>query len=256
MYHTPAGNNRRENKMSETRVMREFEKLMYRDDFMFCRVMENPDLCRKVLECLLQRPIPDFNIVNTQKEIMHSPETKTIRLDVFNEDSDGSLYDTEMQNLNRKSTAYHQLPRRSRYYQGSIDIDYMKKGYSYKKLPESNVLFICTFDSIDTGIIGISNTNALNESGARESIESSKDAISKTSEIRSKIGAQQNRLEHTIANENNIVEDITAAEFRIRDIDMAKESANLAVQSILIQAGVAMMSQANQSTQGELQLLQ
>ena len=138
--------------MSDRRVMKEFEQLSFSDNFIFCRVMEDPDLCRKVLECLLQRQVAGFDGVDTQKEIDHSVETKMIKLDVFNEDSEGILYDTEMQNLNKKSIEYHQLPKRMRYYQGSIDIEYMKKGYSYKKLPESNVLFICTFDPFKKGL--------------------------------------------------------------------------------------------------------
>ncbi len=109
---------------------------------------------------------------------------------------------------------------------------------------------------MDTNTIGISGVNVSTLDGARKAIESVKGALSKVSEIRSSIGAQQNRLEHTIDNENNIVENTTAAESRIRDTDMAKESANLAVQNILTQAGVAMMAQANQSAQGVMRLLQ
>ena len=138
--------------MSEQKLMKSFEELRFSDDFMFCRVMEDPALCREVLECLLQHPVADIGAPEIQKEIRHSPETKTIRLDVFNEDSEGVLYDTELQNLNKKSVVSHQLPKRSRYYQSSIDTDYMKKGFSYKRLPESNVLFICTFDPFERGL--------------------------------------------------------------------------------------------------------
>ncbi|MDD5999750.1 MAG: flagellin [Lachnospiraceae bacterium] len=81
-------------------------------------------------------------------------------------------------------------------------------------------------------------------------------AMEKLSENRSKIGAQQNRLEHTIDNENNIVENTTAAESRIRDTDMAEEMIAFSKGSILEQAGQAMLAQANQSNQGILNLLQ
>lgn len=138
--------------MSEQKLMKNFEELRFSDDFMFCRVMEDPALCREVLECLLQHPVADIGATEIQKEIRHSSETKMIRLDVFNEDRDGVLYDAELQNLNKKSVVSHQLPRRSRYYQSSIDTDYMKKGFSYKRLPESNVLFICTFDPFEKGL--------------------------------------------------------------------------------------------------------
>jgi predicted transposase/invertase (TIGR01784 family) len=71
---------------------------------------------------------------------------------VYNEDSHGAVYDAEMQNLNHKPVEWYHLPRRSRYYQGAIDIDYMDKGNSYKRLPESNVMFICTFDPFKKGL--------------------------------------------------------------------------------------------------------
>ncbi len=138
--------------MSEQRAMRSFEELRYRDDFMFGKVMEDKGLCREVLECLLQRPVGELTEVQTQKEIKFTSDGKPIRLDVYNEDSRGSVYDAEMQNLNNKSAEEHQLPKRSRYYQGLIDIDYMNKGNSYKKLPESSVMFICTFDPCGLGL--------------------------------------------------------------------------------------------------------
>ncbi len=75
------------------------------------------------------------------------------------------------------------------------------------------------------------------------------------SAIRSRIGAQQNRLEHTIANEENILENTTAAESIIRDADMAQEMVAFSIVSILAQAGEAMLAQANTSQQGVLALL-
>ena len=113
-----------------------------------------------------------------------------------------------------------------------------------------------TIDAMNTKILGINGLDASTVNGALKGIDKVKGALDKVNANRSKIGAQQNRLEHTIANERNIVENTQAAESRIRDTDMAKESANLAIQNILTQAGVAMMSQANQSAQGVLQLLQ
>ena len=132
--------------MSKQRVMKNYEELMFRDDFMFGKVMEDPELCREVLECLLQRPVGELKKLQTQREFRYSIDGKPIRLDVYNEDDNGVIYDAEMENLNHKSVESHLLPKRSRYYQGAIDIDYMDQGNSYKKLPESNVMFICTFD--------------------------------------------------------------------------------------------------------------
>ena len=81
-------------------------------------------------------------------------------------------------------------------------------------------------------------------------------AIQKVSSQRSALGAVQNRLEHTIDNLDNVVENTTSAESRIRDTDMAEEMVNYSKNNILAQAGQSMLAQANQSTQGVLSLLQ
>lgn len=111
------------------------------------------------------------------------------------------------------------------------------------------------FGRIDTGRLGIGGIDASTESGARNAIESSKKAVNKVSNLRSHIGAQQNRLEHTVANENNIVENTQAAESRIRDTDMPTEMVKNAKENILEQVGHSVLAQANQSTQGVLTLL-
>lgn len=80
-------------------------------------------------------------------------------------------------------------------------------------------------------------------------------AIAKVSVARSSLGANQNRLEHTIKNLDNGAENLQAAESRIRDVDMAKEMMNLTKQNILQQASQAMLAQANNAPQGVLQLL-
>ncbi|SIS70356.1 flagellin N-terminal helical domain-containing protein [Salimicrobium salexigens] len=90
---------------------------------------------------------------------------------------------------------------------------------------------------------------------AKASITNIESAITKVSEERSKLGAFQNRLDHTINNLNTSSENLTAAESRIRDVDMAKEMMNQTKQSILSQASQAMLAKANQQPQGVLQLL-
>ena len=82
------------------------------------------------------------------------------------------------------------------------------------------------------------------------------DAIQSVSDMRATLGALQNRLEHTVANLDNIAENTQAAESRIRDTDMAKEMVEYSKNNILAQAGQSMLAQANQSTQGVLSLLQ
>ena len=101
-----------------------------------------------------------------------------------------------------------------------------------------------------TNVKGDDNTAAL------AAITSIKNAIQKVSEQRSDLGAQQNRLEHTINNLDNVVENTTAAESRIRDTDMATEMVKYSNNNILAQAGQAMLAQSNQANQGVLSLLQ
>ena len=137
--------------MSESMKTKMYDELVYSDDFMFGKVMEDPELCKEVIECLLQHPIGDLTTVQTQREFQFTSDGKPIRLDVYNADSDNVIYNTEMENLNHKSVESHELPRRSRFYQSSIDIDFMDKGDSYRKLPDSNVMFICTFDPFGMG---------------------------------------------------------------------------------------------------------
>ncbi|MCM1027934.1 MAG: hypothetical protein NC432_16040 [Roseburia sp.] len=96
---------------------------------------------------------------------------------------------------------------------------------------------------------GKTDTNALN------AIETIKEALSKVSAQRSDLGAVQNRLEHTINNLDNVVENTTSAESQIRDTDMATEMVKYSNNNILAQAGQAMLAQANQSNQGVLSLL-
>ena len=108
------------------------------------------------------------------------------------------------------------------------------------------------------GILSVvqSNLKVSTHTAAQSAIKLIKGALEKVSKQRSDLGAVQNRLEHTIANLDNVVENTTAAESRIRDTDMATEMVKFSNQNIIQQAGQAMLSQANQSNQGVLSLLQ
>lgn len=108
---------------------------------------------------------------------------------------------------------------------------------------------------MNSGILRISMVDVTTEDGATAAIETIKDTSAIISNQRSSIGAYQNRLEHTIANENNIIENTTAAESQIRDTDMATEMVKYANENILAQAGQSMLVQANQSKDGVLSLL-
>ena len=98
--------------------------------------------------------------------------------------------------------------------------------------------------------------NGKDDENARKAIDTIASALQEVSKQRSALGAAQNRLEHTIANLDNVVENTTSAESSIRDTDMATEMVKYSNNNILAQAGQAMLAQANQSNQGVLSLLQ
>ena len=113
-------------------------------------------------------------------------------------------------------------------------------------------------DTMNSANLGIKGINVKDASGteATYAIDAIADAVAKVSSQRSALGAVQNRLEHTIDNLDNISENTSSAESRIRDTDMAKEMVNYSKNNILAQAGQSMLAQANQSNQGVLSLLQ
>ena len=113
-------------------------------------------------------------------------------------------------------------------------------------------------DTMSAAGLGIKGISVAGEDGsaATYAIDAIADAISTVSAQRSALGAVQNRLEHTIDNLDNVVENTTSAESRIRDTDMAEEMVNYSKNSILQQAGQSMLAQANQANQGVLSLLQ
>lgn len=105
------------------------------------------------------------------------------------------------------------------------------------------------------GDLGVDSLTIDNNTNANSAITAIDAAISRVSSERSKLGAVQNRLEHTINNLGTSSENLTAAESRIRDVDMAKEMMEFTKNNILTQAAQAMLAQANQQPQGVLQLL-
>lgn len=120
---------------------------------------------------------------------------------------------------------------------------------------QSIAFSIKTMTASALGVNGVAS-KVTAHSGATNAIKVVQSALDKVSTQRSALGALQNRLEHTIANADNTSENLTAAESRIRDVDMAKEMVKYSKDSILQQAAQSMLSQANQSTQGVLSLLQ
>ncbi len=126
-------------------AIKAWEELEIKDDFMFAKVMQDKKLCKKLLERLLQTKIRDIVYLEEQKSINIEKDAKSIRLDVYIEDGN-RVFDLEMQTTDKRN-----LPKRSRYYQGMIDLNTIEKGENYKKLKESYVIFICTFDPFHQG---------------------------------------------------------------------------------------------------------
>jgi flagellin len=112
-----------------------------------------------------------------------------------------------------------------------------------------------SISAMDASSLGVGSLSVTSAAGAGSAINSISGAIKKVSEQRSALGAVQNRLEHTIKNLDNVVENTTAAESQIRDTDMASQMVEYSKNNILAQAGQSMLAQANQSNQGVLSLL-
>ena len=110
------------------------------DNYLFAKVMEDEDLCRRVLEEILMVPIRNVVFINTEESVRILPESKGIRMDVYVNDEEGTIYNVEMQTGDNDN-----LPKRSRYYQGTMDLDQISAGQDYLKLKRTFVIFICTF---------------------------------------------------------------------------------------------------------------
>lgn len=128
-------------KICYTYRRKKYEELTFLDDFMFCKVMRNPEICKGMLETILGIEIDRVEYPQTQKVIDILANAKSIRLDVYVKGEDDTIYNVEMQTTNSGN-----LPKRSRYYQGLIDMDLIEKGEQYDKLNRSYVIFICPFD--------------------------------------------------------------------------------------------------------------
>ncbi|MFP7470737.1 flagellin Hag [Niallia taxi] len=113
-----------------------------------------------------------------------------------------------------------------------------------------------SISAMDSTALTVNALSVTDNAAASTSIGQLDDAIKAVSTQRSNLGALQNRLEHTINNLDTSSENLTAAESRVRDVDMAKEMMNQTKNSILAQAAQSMLAQANQQPQGVLQLLQ
>ncbi|MGN0482125.1 MAG: Rpn family recombination-promoting nuclease/putative transposase, partial [Lachnospiraceae bacterium] len=128
--------------------LKKYEDLTIADDFMFCKIMTTyPELCKHLLEIILNVEIKEIRFPEQQKTISMTADAKSVRLDVYVNDDNHTVYDIEMQ-----TTENPNLPQRSRYYQSMIDLNTLEKGADYLELPNSFVIFICTFDCFGRGL--------------------------------------------------------------------------------------------------------
>ena len=127
-------------------MFKPIEELTITDDFMFGAVMRNPKHCKPLLEMILGVKIRKVEYPELQKTLNERYGSKSIRLDVYVEDDAGTVYDVEIQTTEKKH-----LPKRTRYYQGVIDLHILEKGEDYSKLRRSFVIFICTYDPFGKG---------------------------------------------------------------------------------------------------------
>ena len=121
---------------------KQFEELTIQDDFMFCKVMQNMNICKKVLELVLKEDI-SIKKITSQKTIENNSEIKAVRLDVLVEDKDNNNIDVEMQMVNNDK-----IPQRMRLYQANIDVYGTSKGIPYAEMPNTIIMFFCMFDPV------------------------------------------------------------------------------------------------------------
>ncbi|MBQ3782027.1 MAG: Rpn family recombination-promoting nuclease/putative transposase [Lachnospiraceae bacterium] len=126
--------------------MKPYEELTIVDNFMFTKVMSDPEICKTFLEIVLDVKIKEISYPEDEKTITIASESKSVRLDVYVDDDEGTIYNVEMQ-----STIKNNLPKRSRYYQAMIDLQLLDKGADYNELNKSYIIFICTFDLFGHG---------------------------------------------------------------------------------------------------------
>ena len=125
-----------------------WEELTLQDDYMFKLIMGRKRICKKMLERILNIKIRDIRYIEKEKSMQARYESKGIRLDVYVEDDENTIYNIEMQVRKLEGDS---LARRTRYYQSMIDVDLLDRGMSYDKLNNSYIIFICPFDPVGKG---------------------------------------------------------------------------------------------------------
>ena len=119
-------------------MVKRYEELTIADDFIFGKAMGDKVLCHDMLERMLQKRVGTLVDVQPQREFQYTVDGKPVRLDMYARDRK-RIYDAEMQNRNHQSLKKLELPKRSRFYQSTMDTDHLRKGKSYRELPEGKV---------------------------------------------------------------------------------------------------------------------
>lgn len=128
-------------------VLKKWQDATIKDNFIFSKTLEmNPELCRRLIELILNIRIKKINYPEREKVIENRIDSKGIRLDVYVEDNQNRSFDLEMQIADSDN-----ISKRMRYYQGLIDGDKLKRGQHYSALGESYIVFICPFDKFKQG---------------------------------------------------------------------------------------------------------
>ena len=135
------------NKAMEKRAIKEFQDLTFQDDFMFCKVLQNMKICKRILELVLEEENISIKNITSQKTIENHSESKLVRLDVLAEDEKKDNFNIEMQMVNNDK-----IPQRMRLYQASIDVYMTEKGTFYANMPNTVIIFFCMFDPIGKGL--------------------------------------------------------------------------------------------------------
>ena len=123
-----------------------YENISFTNNFAFCKVMQNEEICREVIETLLHIKVGKLEYKSFEKDLKLEIGKRGIRLDVYIADSN-RVFDLEMQTTNQKN-----LGCRMRYYQSLIDAELLDKGANFNDLKESNIIFFCTFDPFRKGL--------------------------------------------------------------------------------------------------------
>ena len=125
--------------------IRSYDELTIQDNFLFQKIMRNKRICQKIIERLLDIQVRDIVYKEEEKSIDVRLDSKSIRLDVYVNDENGTVFNIEMQT----TRDMYELAKRTRYYQAMIDIDLLEKGQKYRALNDTYIIFICSFPIFD-----------------------------------------------------------------------------------------------------------